>query len=214
MKGCICHFAKSVADTLSPFISKGMLYGIMIKSHPQGPYTESLCPEKMGLLRFVIRWSTDTIPANTTRWPNAGLMLAHRLRRWASINPALGQCLVFAGITSPTVIPAWSLLLTSALCQLVTLWPFHAITTLYASCTPWPITTSVYSCRAPALAGTLTSDLKPCFFDDFRDWEVVFVRRLLTIQDKMNRPNHQAHSFITSRITLQPGQFLWNISVV
>ena len=36
-------------------------------------------------------------PANTTRWPNAGLMLAHRLRRWANIKPALGQRVVFAG---------------------------------------------------------------------------------------------------------------------
>ena len=29
---------------------------------------------------------------------NAGLMLAHRLRRWASINPAYDQHLVFAGM--------------------------------------------------------------------------------------------------------------------
>ena len=35
-------------------------------------------------------------PANTTRWPNAGLMLAHRLRRSANISPALGQHVVFA----------------------------------------------------------------------------------------------------------------------
>ena len=27
----------------------------------------------------------------------AGLMLAHRLQRWANIKPALGQCLVLAG---------------------------------------------------------------------------------------------------------------------
>ena len=29
-------------------------------------------------------------PANTRRWPNAGFMLAHRLRRWANISPVLG----------------------------------------------------------------------------------------------------------------------------
>ena len=31
------------------------------------------------------------------RSPNAGLMLAHSLRRWANINPALGERLVLAG---------------------------------------------------------------------------------------------------------------------
>ena len=31
--------------------------------------------------------ATDT----RIRWPNAGLMLAHRLRRWASIKQALDQ---------------------------------------------------------------------------------------------------------------------------
>ena len=30
-------------------------------------------------------------PANTTPWTNAGLMLAHRLRRWTNIKPALVQ---------------------------------------------------------------------------------------------------------------------------
>ena len=52
-------------------------------------------------------WTSDSehseqhylaVPADTTRWPNAGLMLAHRLRRWANINPALGQRVVFAGV--------------------------------------------------------------------------------------------------------------------
>ena len=32
-------------------------------------------------------------PAATTWWPNAGLMLACRLRRRPNIKPALGQCL-------------------------------------------------------------------------------------------------------------------------
>ena len=35
------------------------------------------------------------IPANTTRQPIAGLMLAQRRRRWANINPALGRRVVF-----------------------------------------------------------------------------------------------------------------------
>ena len=37
--------------------------------------------------------------AATTRcWPNAGLMFAHRLRRWVNIIPPFGQRIVFAGI--------------------------------------------------------------------------------------------------------------------
>ena len=31
------------------------------------------------------------------RWPNAGLLFAHRLRRWSNTKPMLGQCLMFAG---------------------------------------------------------------------------------------------------------------------
>ena len=33
--------------------------------------------------------------SNTRRWPNAGLMLAHRLRRWSNISPVLGYRVVF-----------------------------------------------------------------------------------------------------------------------
>ena len=36
-------------------------------------------------------------PANTTPWINAGFMLAHRLRRWTNIKPALVQGVVLAG---------------------------------------------------------------------------------------------------------------------
>ena len=42
--------------------------------------------------------STNCFPANTVHWPNAGLMLARRLRRRPNVNPALGQCIVFAGL--------------------------------------------------------------------------------------------------------------------
>ena len=34
--------------------------------------------------------------SNTRRWPNAGLLLAHRLRSWPSIKQALVQRFVFA----------------------------------------------------------------------------------------------------------------------
>ena len=35
------------------------------------------------------------IPANTKRLPKVGSMLAHRLRCWATIEPTLGERLVF-----------------------------------------------------------------------------------------------------------------------
>ena len=39
----------------------------------------------------------STIPENTMRWPNVGLILDQRRRRWANISPTLGQRPVFAG---------------------------------------------------------------------------------------------------------------------
>ena len=42
-------------------------------------------------VRHLPRWTNK-------HWPNAGLMLVHRLRRWPNINPALGQRLLFAGM--------------------------------------------------------------------------------------------------------------------
>ena len=33
--------------------------------------------------------------SNTRRWPSVGLLLAHRLRRWANISPVLGYRVVF-----------------------------------------------------------------------------------------------------------------------
>ena len=38
------------------------------------------------------------IPASTRHWTTVGLMLSRRRRQWANINPALVQCLVFAGM--------------------------------------------------------------------------------------------------------------------
>ena len=40
-------------------------------------------------------------PANMRCWLNAGLLLAHRLRRWTNSKPTLGQRLIFAGYTRP-----------------------------------------------------------------------------------------------------------------
>ena len=37
-----------------------------------------------------------TFQANTRQWTNVGSMLAHRLRRWANIDPTLVEYLVFA----------------------------------------------------------------------------------------------------------------------
>ena len=47
---------------------------------------------------FKTQCGVSTHPANTRRRPNAVPILAHRLRRWPSIKPALVQRLVFAGL--------------------------------------------------------------------------------------------------------------------
>ena len=54
---------------------------------------------KQGPYRGVYRIS-GCITENTRRWPNAGLILGQRRRRWLSIKSALGQCLVFVGYRS------------------------------------------------------------------------------------------------------------------
>ena len=51
----------------------------------------------------VLAWSVSCLPcrgsANIIHWPNVGLLLAHRLRRWPNSKPALVQPLMFAGGT-------------------------------------------------------------------------------------------------------------------
>ena len=46
------------------------------------------------------RCISGTIPANTKRWPNVGIMLDERCRRWDNIKPAFVQRLVLAGIVN------------------------------------------------------------------------------------------------------------------
>ena len=41
------------------------------------------------------------------RSTNAGTMLAHRRRRWANIVPALGDCLVLAGVRKGKLGEVW-----------------------------------------------------------------------------------------------------------
>ena len=41
------------------------------------------------------------LPADTPHWPEAGLMLGQRHRRWPNIKSALVEWLSFAGIASP-----------------------------------------------------------------------------------------------------------------
>ena len=51
----------------------------------------------------MIPFIDNTKLANTIRWSDVGWMLGQRRRRWASINPTLGQHLVFAGISTGEV---------------------------------------------------------------------------------------------------------------
>ena len=54
----------------------------------------------MTSLRSVITLSLDDLPTNAIYYPNAGLMLGQRLRRWPNINTALGQCIVFNSLVT------------------------------------------------------------------------------------------------------------------
>ena len=47
----------------------------------------------------------DKSPANMRRWPNVGLLLAHRLRRWPYSKPTLGQRVMFAGSRVYIIVP-------------------------------------------------------------------------------------------------------------
>ena len=53
-------------------------------------------------LLFVVYMAVSAFPANTRHWANVGLLLSHRLRRWANINPALTQCLCLLCYLPPT----------------------------------------------------------------------------------------------------------------
>ena len=53
-----------------------------------------------GLICFILRWDEHkwhsmVISPTGRQRPNSGLMLAHRLRRWANINPELNRYLVW-----------------------------------------------------------------------------------------------------------------------
>ena len=51
------------------------------------------------VLIIIVRISSlPFYPANTRHRATAGLILSHRLRRWANISPAVAQCLLFAGM--------------------------------------------------------------------------------------------------------------------
>ena len=63
-------------------------------------YLCSLSSSTPQLVSVSVRSLLSCWRSNTRCWPNAGLMLAHRLRRWPSIKPALVQRFVFAGSQS------------------------------------------------------------------------------------------------------------------
>ena len=63
--------------------------------------TEAFCFSHVGAIYKcpdLIKYPSITLnnPANTRCWTDAGLMLAHRLRRWTNIKPAMVKRLVYA----------------------------------------------------------------------------------------------------------------------
>ena len=59
------------------------------------PKVGSMLGQRRWLVPDMTGWSSWS--AYTILWPNAGWMLARRLRRRPNIHPALGQCIVYAG---------------------------------------------------------------------------------------------------------------------
>ena len=62
-------------------------------------------------------------PRNRRSWPTAGLMLVHRLRRWTTINPTMGQLLLFGGYSlSPSLLgeggEGWIYVIEPVLCNI------------------------------------------------------------------------------------------------
>ena len=57
-----------------------------------GPQLSRCCASSVKWLQFA------AIKADTTRWTNAGVMLAHGLRLSHNINPALDCCLLLSGM--------------------------------------------------------------------------------------------------------------------
>ena len=47
-------------------------------------------PTIVNRLVFAANGGSSTLSASTKKWPNAGLILGRRLRRWANIKPQLG----------------------------------------------------------------------------------------------------------------------------
>ena len=59
------------------------------------PYSFHFCPAVQPF--FIVQAeAVEIAQENRRRWPNAGLMLTHRLWRWANISPVLSYCVVFS----------------------------------------------------------------------------------------------------------------------
>ena len=65
---------------------------------------QPVTPDADILIIYVVIDGAARLPANTSRWPYIGMMLAQRRRRWANISPALGKRLVFVGHVLYTVL--------------------------------------------------------------------------------------------------------------
>ena len=78
------------------------------RSHPQTSRVRLLCLVLLpASARSSLMWFREkSCPANTIHWPNAGLMLGQRRRRWPVNEPALGQYLSMTSLhTSPWLTP-------------------------------------------------------------------------------------------------------------
>ena len=100
-------FEVGIANTIFSFKWR-KIFILMRKIHFQyeinGLASTKNCYFKFNDICIVLKHARNYIyPANTTRWPNAGLMLAHRLRLWANISPALRHVSCLQGMGSSSI---------------------------------------------------------------------------------------------------------------
>ena len=78
----ICHTKNSSVPSR---LDRGLKIGKIVQGAPLSPNIATGCP-------YIVFY-----PANMRRWPNVGLLLAHRLLSWPKSKSALSQRLMFAG---------------------------------------------------------------------------------------------------------------------
>ena len=77
----------------------GLREDVKATSDPLNPHRVTRCHQLVKSLCSLMYQHDNATQQNTRRWPNVGLMLAQRRRRWANIKPTLGERMMFVEYT-------------------------------------------------------------------------------------------------------------------